>query len=75
MLDSLVESYAGTHDYLGGQVPGFYDSLGNTGRDRQPLTNVAANTWTVLAIPVATPFAMSELVSPELLDFIFTTAH
>lgn len=75
MLDSLVEGYAGTHDYVGGQLPGFYDSQGNTGRHRQPLTNLAADTWTIVAIPVATPFAMSELVSPELLDFIFTTAQ
>ncbi|HBH14159.1 MAG TPA: hypothetical protein DDY11_01890, partial [Leclercia adecarboxylata] len=23
--DKIVESYAGTHDYIGGQLPGFYD--------------------------------------------------
>lgn len=75
MLDQLVESYAGTHDYIGGQVPGFYDSLGNTSRDRQPGTKIAAETWTIAAIPLATPFAMSELVSPELLDFIFAAGN
>lgn len=72
--DTIVESYAGTHDYIGGQLPGFYDSEGNTSRNRGPFTEAAANTWTVVAIPLATPFAMSEMVSPELLDFIFTTS-
>ena len=72
--DTIVESYAGTHDYIGGQVPGFYDSEGNTSRGRNPLTETAANTWTVVAIPLATPFAMSEMVSPELLDFIFNAS-
>ena len=72
--DTIVESYAGTHDYIGGQVPGFYDSEGNTSRGRSPLTETAANTWTVVAIPLATPFAMSEMVSPELLDFIFNAS-
>jgi filamentous hemagglutinin len=36
---------------------------------------VAANTRTIAAIPVATPFAMSEMVSPELLQFIFSTSQ
>ncbi|UAN24920.1 hemagglutinin repeat-containing protein (plasmid) [Enterobacter sp. JBIWA003] len=71
-FDDLVESYAGTHDLIGGQLPGFYDNTGNTARGRSELENIAANTWTVAAIPIATPFAMSELVSPELLQFIFS---
>ena len=75
MLDDLVESYAGTHDYIGGQLPGFYDEQGNTSRGRSDRANIAANTWTVVAIPLATPFAMSELVSPELLDFIFAASQ
>lgn len=74
-LDDLVESYAGTHDLVGGQLPGFYDKEGNTARDRGPLANAAASTWTIAAIPIATPFAMSELVSPELLQFIFSTSQ
>lgn len=69
--DRIVESFAGTHDFIGGQLPGFYDSEGNTSRGRSDLTNVAANTWTVAAIPIAAPFAVSEMVSPELLQFIF----
>ena len=73
--DNIVESYAGTHDFIGGQLPGFYDEMGNTSRDRGTVTKIAAETWTVAAIPLATPFAMSELVSPELLNFIFSTSH
>ncbi|MRS92117.1 filamentous hemagglutinin N-terminal domain-containing protein [Enterobacteriaceae bacterium RIT714] len=72
--DTIVESYAGTHDYIGGQLPGFYDSEGNTSRGRNTLTEKAANTWTIVAIPLATPFAMTEMVSPELLDFIFNAS-
>ncbi|WP_318358538.1 hemagglutinin repeat-containing protein [Enterobacter sp.] len=73
--DKIVESYAGTHDYIGGQLPGFYDSEGNTSRGRGPLTEAAAGTWTIVAIPLATPFAMTEMVSPELLDFIFNASQ
>jgi filamentous hemagglutinin len=43
-FDDLVESYAGTHDLVGGQLPGFYDGEGNTARGRSPLADVAANT-------------------------------
>lgn len=71
--DTVVEGFAGTHDFIGGQLPGFYDSEGNASRGRGPLTDIAAETWTVVAIPLATPFAVSELVSPELLEFIFAT--
>jgi len=73
--DTIVESFAGTHDLIGGQLPGFYDNEGNTSRDRSPFTKGAAETWTVVAIPLAAPFAMSEVVSPELLDFIFNASH
>nr|WP_318381189.1 hemagglutinin repeat-containing protein [uncultured Enterobacter sp.] len=73
-FDNAVESFAGTHDYIGGQLPGFYDETGNTSRDRSDFTNVASEVWTVAAIPQAAPFALSEVVSPELLEFIFATS-
>ena len=75
MGDTLVEGFAGTHDFIGGQLPGFYDSEGNTTRNRSPLTNIAADSWTVVAIPIAAPFAASEMVSPELLEFIFNATN
>lgn len=73
-FDTAVESFAGTHDYIGGQVPGFYDETGNTSRDRSPFTNVASEVWTVAAIPQAAPFALSEVAPPELLELIFATS-
>jgi filamentous hemagglutinin len=72
-VDTLVESYGGSHDYIGGQFPGFYDNLGNTSRDRSVLTSIAAEVSTYVALPLATPNALSEMVSPELLQFIFAT--
>lgn len=72
-LDTLVESYGGSHDYIGGQFPGFYDNLGNTSRGRSDLTGFAAEVSTYVALPLATPNALSEMVSPELLQFIFAT--
>ncbi|QLR44299.1 hemagglutinin repeat-containing protein [Enterobacter sp. RHBSTW-00994] len=72
-FDTTVESFAGTHDFIGGQLPGFYDDVGNTSRRRSDFTNTAAEVWTYAAIPQAAPFALSEVVSPELLQFIFAT--
>ncbi|EJI2013126.1 hemagglutinin repeat-containing protein [Salmonella enterica] len=69
--DTVVEGFAGTHDFIGGQLPGFYDSEGNASRGRGPVTDVAADVWAGAAIPLAAPFAVSEVVSPELLEFIF----
>nr|WP_242452231.1 hemagglutinin repeat-containing protein [Morganella morganii] len=69
--DNVVEGFAGTHDFIGGQLPGFYDSEGNASRGRGPVTDVAADVWAGAAIPLAAPFAVSEIVSPELLEFIF----
>ncbi|EAN1870831.1 hypothetical protein D8V51_23145 [Salmonella enterica] len=69
--DTVVEGFAGTHDFIGGQLPGFYDSEGNATRGRGPVTDVAADVWAGAAIPLAAPFAVSEIVSPELLEFIF----
>jgi filamentous hemagglutinin len=72
LFDSLVESFAGTHDFIGGQVTGFYDAEGNTTRPRSDLENKVSNIWAVGAIPVSAPFALSDLISPELLQIIFT---
>ncbi|WP_437431665.1 two-partner secretion domain-containing protein [Yokenella regensburgei] len=72
-FDTTVESFAGSHDFIGGQLPGFYDETGNTSRNRSDFTKVAAEVWTYAALPQAAPFALSEVVSPELLEFIFAT--
>lgn len=72
-FDTTVESFAGSHDFIGGQLPGFYDETGNTSRNRSDFTEKASEIWTIAAIPQAAPFALSEVVSPELLEFIFAT--
>ena len=68
--DKLVESFAGTHDYLGGQIWGWYGKDGNTSRGRNAFENIASSTTTVVAIPVSAPFAVSDLISPDVLQII-----
>lgn len=74
--DLLVESFAGTHDVMGGQMWGLYDELGNTTRGRDKIDNpnrydgkVSAVT-AVVAIPVAAPFAISDLISHDVLQIL-----
>ena len=52
--DMAVESFAGTHDLLGGQAWGWYDKQGNTA-EKNKLTGVASGVTTVIAIPVSAP--------------------
>lgn len=63
--DKLIESFGGTHDFLGGQVTGLYDEQGDTKRGRSNVQKAFHETWSVLAIVPSTPFAMSELLPPE----------
>jgi filamentous hemagglutinin len=69
--DLLVESFAGSHDYIAGQVAGLYDEQGNTSRGRSPAAATAANAWAITAIPIAAPFAIADLIPPALLEAIF----
>ena len=65
--DQLVEAFAGTHDLVGGKLSGLYDEQGNATRDRSYLVKKAQDTWSASgAIIVSTPFAMSELLTPEM---------
>ena len=64
--DQLVETFSGTHDMIGGKVTGLYDEQGNIKRgmtDTERGFYDAALTTT--AIVPSTPFAMAELLSPE----------
>jgi filamentous hemagglutinin len=70
-FDMLVESFAGTHDFLGGQITGFYDEQGNTTRGRSNLTEQLVNAWAVTAVVPSAPFALSDLISPELMQILF----
>ena len=65
--DQLVEAFAGTHDMVGGKLSGLYDEQGNATRDRSYLVKKAQDTWSASgAIVVSAPFAMSELLTPEM---------
>lgn len=65
--DKLIESFAGTHDYIGGQLSGLYDEQGNATRGASKLERKIQDAWSATgAIAVSMPFAMSELLSPQL---------
>ena len=71
--DMAVESFAGAHDYVGGQMWGFYNDIGNTTENRRS-TNTKDETIsskvTVAAIPVAAPFAIADLVDSGFIQAI-----
>jgi len=64
--DQLIESFGGSHDFIGGQITGLYDEQGNATRGRSDALIKAHNTWSATgAIALSAPFAMSELLPPE----------
>lgn len=65
VVDRVIKAFAGEHDYIGGQLPGFY---GEDGNRRQGMTKAETNVndaWSAMAIVPSTPFAMAELLPPE----------
>ncbi|WP_036307982.1 hemagglutinin repeat-containing protein [Methylophilus sp. 5] len=65
--DKLIESFAGSHDYIGGSLSGLYDEQGNIRRGMSASEkSIYDNLVTTSAIPVAAPFAASELLSAEI---------
>ena len=67
--DMAVESFAGTHDPLGGQIWGWYDKQGNTA-EKNKLTGVASGVTTVIAIPISAPFALSDVMSSDMFELL-----
>lgn len=64
--DKLIESFAGSHDYIGGSLSGLYDEQGNIRRGMSGTEkSIYDNLVTTYAIPVAAPFAASELLPPK----------
>ncbi|MDO9281891.1 MAG: hemagglutinin repeat-containing protein [Methylotenera sp.] len=65
--DKLIESFGGTHDFIGGQITGLYDEQGNIKRG---MTNaeraIYNNLITTTAIPISAPFATAEFLPPEI---------
>ena len=64
MTDKWIENWAGPHDYIGGYMTGLYDSQGNARRGQSSFSSNFYNGWTVIAIPVAAPFAMAKGLPP-----------
>ena len=68
--DAVVESFSGTHDFIGGELPRWYDNQGNTSRGRTTVEKIGSTATTILAIPLAAPFALVDLVSPDFMQVI-----
>ncbi len=65
--DKLIESFGGTHDFIGGQITGLYDEQGNIKRGMSDAERAIYNNLiTTSAIPISAPFAMSEFLPPEI---------
>jgi filamentous hemagglutinin len=64
--DNLIEAFSGTHDMIGGKISGLYDEQGNAIRGRTTLEVALHNRWSEIAIPISTPFAAAEVLSPEM---------
>lgn len=63
--DKLIEAFGGTHDFIGGQVTGLYDEQGNIKQGMSGAERKAYDVWSAVAIAPAAPFAMAELLPPE----------
>ena len=61
-----IESFAGPHDLAGGQRPGYYGDDGNTKPGDKPFQGVVTGT----AIPVSAPFALADLLSPDMMAIL-----
>jgi filamentous hemagglutinin len=68
--DKLVEIFSGSHDTFGGSISGLYDEQGNIKRGMSEVERTAYDVWSGVAVPIAAPFAMSELLPPEVWNAI-----
>lgn len=73
--DRLIEYFAGPHDMIGGQWGGLYDEQGNATRDRPSPLKMVHEGWSVVAIPVAAPFAMAKALPPQVWEAISILAR
>jgi filamentous hemagglutinin len=68
--DKLAESYAGTHDKLNSSI--WYDKLGNTKNLDDTTLGRVGDITNMTNVLVATPFALSVLLPPQVWNAIFT---
>lgn len=73
--DRLIEYFAGPHDMIGGQWGGLYDEQGNATRGRPSPLKMVHEGWSVVAIPVAAPFAMAKALPPQVWEAISILAR
>ncbi len=69
-LDKLIESFSGTHDMLGGKFTGLYDEQGNIKRQMAGPLRSAYDTWATVAIAPSTPFALADILPPQVWNAI-----
>ncbi|MDP4837895.1 MAG: hypothetical protein NWS01_12230 [Burkholderiales bacterium] len=65
-----LDSFGGTHDMIGGKLSGLYDEQGNIKRGMSRSEKALNNRWSEAAIPIATPFAAAQGLSPEVWNAI-----
>ena len=66
IVDQVIKAFGGTHDFIGGQVPGLYDDSGDTRQGMTEAERTTHNTWSAVAIIPSAPFAMAQLLPPEM---------
>ena len=70
LVDQIIEAYAGTHDFIGGQVARLYDDQGNTKQNMSATERTAHEVWSDVAILPATPFAAATALPPQVWNAI-----
>lgn len=71
--DRLAEAYAGTHDKLNSFI--WYDSMGNGRNLDGTLIGQIGNATNTTNVVLATPFALSVLLPPEIWNAISAAAN
>jgi filamentous hemagglutinin len=64
--DQLIESFAGTHDVIGGKLSGLYDTNGNIVQGLSGEKRFLYDRWADIAVIPSAPFALAERLSPAL---------
>lgn len=59
-LDLVHESFGGTHDFIGGNLSGYYDQSGNARRGLSDEQIQLYGLWSGIALIPSAPFAFSE---------------
>jgi filamentous hemagglutinin len=65
VIDKAIESFGGSHDFIGGTLTGLYDEQGKATRGMSGTEKILYEAWSDAgAIIVSAPFAMPELLPP-----------